>query len=176
MKKTAQPVIHIVLFVISLIISLVMFYVTQRQVAAVSKAQAIVDDLATNQSKVEILSNSLPDYKLMAENWARTLPVNEKDVATFASNIEQIAKSLNLSFSLNFDDFPGPVDVSGHYVAGLGAEITLEGSFSSVANFVTRLSDSPYFFKIDKITITKPETKNGVKTVLNGALMMNLKI
>ncbi len=176
MKQTKQPLVHIFILGIFLAVALFMFYLTQRRLMALSQTQARVNNLSNNQAKLSDLESNLPTFSVLGNSWLQTLPANEKDVAAFATQIESLAKTQNLTIILGFDDFPGPVDVLGHYIAGLGAQITLEGSFAGISNFLSNLSSLPYFFKIDKMTLTKPETKIGVKAVLNGALMMNFKI
>lgn len=173
MKKNTLPGTHIIIFTVILGLALFMFYLTQAQLMSVGRAQARVDDLTDNQRKLEELKTSLPTYSVLGSNWQKTLPANEKDVAAFAAGIEQLAKAQNLTIAISFDDFPGPVDVFGHYITGLGVEITLGGNFAGISGFLTDLSGLPYFFKVDKMTLTKPETKVGVKAVINGALMMN---
>lgn len=167
---------HIFIFGIFLAAALFMFYLTQRQLSSLALTQAKVNNLTDNQVKLVDLESSLPTYSVLGISWLSTLPANEKDVASFASQIEGLARASNLTIVLSFDDFPGPVDVLGHYITGLGSEITLQGSFAGVTNFLSGLSGLPYFFKIDKMTLTKPETKIGVKAVFFGALMMNQKI
>ncbi len=176
MKETKQPVLHIIIFGLLLVAALFLFYLTQHQLTALSQAQAKANSLSENQSRLATLESSLPVNSILASTWLRTLPTNEKDVAAFATQIEGLAKAQSLTIDIRFDDFPGPVDISGHYIAGLGAEVTLMGSFTGVTNFLSNLSGLPYFFKIDKMTLTKPEAKSGVKAVFDGYLMMNLKI
>lgn len=176
MKKNTLPIVQITILTIVLAAAILMFYLTQAKLLAVSRAQARVNDLTENQRKLEELKTSLPSFSGLAGSWRNILPANEKEVALFAGQIEQLAKTSNLTIALGLDDFPGPVDISGHYIAGLGVEVTLEGSFTGIINFLSGLNNLPYFFKIDKITLTKPETKVGVKAVINGALMMNLAI
>ncbi len=176
MKETRQPILHIIVFAIFILVASVMFYLTQRQLITLGRVRAKVKGLSESQGRLVELESSLPAYSALGGSWQKTLPTNAKDVAAFAGQIEGLAKTSNLTITINFDDFPGPVDILGHYVSGLGAEITLVGSFSGVTNFLSSLSGFPYFFKIDKMTITKPETKVGVKAVFNGVLMMNIKI
>lgn len=176
MKQSKQPYLQIGLFIFSLTVSMVLFYLAQRELVMTSRAGVVVDDLASSRIKLGQLRSILPSYVELSKEWSKSLPATEKDVATFAEEIELMAKSAGIVFSLSFDDFPGPVDVSGNYMAGLGAEITLEGSFAGITSFVNDLTDSVYFFKIDKLTMTKSEVKKGVRAILNGSLMMNLKI
>lgn len=175
-KSGRQPYFQIGLFVLSLIVCMVAFYFASRELLRTNRARVVVDDLAASRTKLTQLRTILPIYVESSKEWSKSLPATEKDVAAFAEEIEQMAKSAGIKFNLSFDDFPGPVDVTGNYMAGLGAEITLEGSFAGIAGFVNKLTESVYFFKIDKITMTKSEVKNGVRAILNGALMMNLKI
>lgn len=176
MIKTKQPIVHLFIFAIFLVAGLVMFIYTQKQLRLISTARAEVDQLAESQKRLTELATLLPTYSLSGRTWQMTLPENEKEVAGFAASIEAAAKGNGLTIGIGFDDFPGPVDVSGHYIAGVGAEITLTGSYSGVSAFLTRLASLPYYFKIDKMTLTKPENKVGVKAILNGSLMMNLPI
>ena len=175
MKQTNQPVINLILLFILTIAAGVLFFVTQQQQATVRLLSAEVGQLDINRQRLIDVSDSLPSLSLETRNWLKTLPGNEMDIAAFAGELERIARRELLTFDLNLDDFPGPVDVSGRYIDGLGSQITLIGSFSGVTAFIAELTDIPYFFKVDKIAITKTDSQPGVKTVINGAIMMNLE-
>jgi len=176
MKQTKQPIIHLVIFAIFLAMGMVMFYLTQEQLRLTGLALASADQLATSQTNLADLSVQLPVYTRQALIWQAALPANEKEVAGFAARIEQLARDNNLTIALTLDDFPGPVDVSGRYIAGVGTAINLEGGYADVTDFLFNLSRLPYFFKIDKLTLTKPDTGVGVKVIINGSLMMNLPV
>ncbi len=174
MKRTQPPIIYIAILIGLLVACGLLFYLAASQITLANKTEAAVKLLAQNQAKLVELSDSLPQLAGIARSWSGSLPANESEVAIFASRIEQIANSQKLVFSLNFDDFPGPVEVNGVNIIGLGASITLEGSFTAISNFLTALSDLPYFFKTDRLTLTKRDSGPGVKTIINGALMLNI--
>lgn len=176
MSKTKQPIIHLTFFVIFLAAAMLVFYLTQNQVRKASLARAELVQLTESRGRLNELTTLLPRYELLERNWLSTLPQNEKEVAAFAEGLEQLAKASGLILELSFDDFPGPVDVSGHYIAGVGAQITLVGSYAGVTSFLASLSDLPYYFKVDKMTLTKPDSRPGLKAQFNGSLMMNLSI
>lgn len=175
MKRNTTPTLHLLLLMVAAIVSGVAFFVAQRQISIDNRLQAEAELLRRNREKISGLANSLPQLNADMIRWGKTLPGNEAEVATFAAQIERAAGNQNLTFELNLDDFPGPVDVNGHYIDGLGAGITVDGSYQGVTGFVSNLSALPYYFKIDKITITKNDTKPGVKAVINGSLMMDLQ-
>lgn len=174
MKRNTLPVLHLILLLLLIGFAGFLFYVTARQLELTNRFQAEVDQIVANQSRLSDLAVSLPSLTGETGAWSKTLPVTEKDVAAFAVQIEQLAKTQGLVSSLDLEDFPGPIDVSGRYLTGLGVDITLEGSYQGVTNFVFALGNLPYFYKIDKLTLTKQETRLGVKAILNGALIMNL--
>lgn len=174
MKRTSLPTIHLILLLLVLAVSGILFYLTQRQMSSVNRLQAEVNLISQSRNKLADLSENLPVVLTEAGAWRQTLPENEEDVARFATEIEQMAKAQGLVFALDFDDFPGPIDVGGKYIDGLGADVTLEGSYQGVTNFLTRLSGLPYFFKVDKLALSTHESGTGVKAVINGALMMDL--
>lgn len=176
MDKTKQPIIHLTFFVIFLAAAMVVFYLTQNQIRKASLARAELAQLTESRGRLNELTTLLPRYELLERSWLSTLPQNEKEVAAFAGRLEQLARANGLLLELSFDDFPGPVDVSGHYIAGVGAQITLLGSYAGITNFLTGLADLPYHFKLDKMTLTKPDSRPGLKAEFNGSLMMNLVI
>ncbi len=176
MTKTKQPIIHLTVFAFFLIAAMAVFYFAQNQIRRASLAQTEVNQLTESRDRLTELARLLPEYSSREKNWLSTLPQNEKEVAAFAGSLEQLAKANGLILILAFDDFPGPVDVSGHYIAGVGVEITLTGSYAGAASFLANLAKLPYYFKVDKMTLTKPDSRPGAKTVINGSLMMNLAI
>ena len=176
MNKTKHPVIHLIVFVIFLAAAMVVFYYSQNEVRLASLAQAEVNQLSESRARLIELATLLPRYSSRAKSWLATLPQNEKEVAAFAGSLEQLAEANSLVLTLAFDDFPGPIDVSGHYIAGVGAEIALEGSYAGISIFLANLTDLPYYFKVDRMTLTKPDSRPGVKALINGSLMMNLAI
>lgn len=174
MNKNSTPTIHVLFLILAIIVTGSVFFIAQRQISLDNRLQAEAELLRRNREKLGELANILPSFNADMKRWADTLPGNEAEVATFAAQIERLAGNQNLTFELNLDDFPGPVDVNGHYVDGLGAGITVDGAYQGVTNFLTNMSALPYYFKIEKLTITKNETKPGVKAIINGALMMDL--
>lgn len=153
----------------------VMFYRLEKGFTETNRLQIEVDRQEVNIEKLLSLSNQLPTFSGETVTYLKTLPSTETDVANFASIVEQNARDSGLTISNHFDDFPKQVDVSGKNISGLGMEITVEGSFQSLTLFLTRLSSLPYYFKIDKVTILKHEINPGVKSVINGFLMMNIE-
>lgn len=176
MNKTKQPVIQLTVFAILLTATVVMFYFTQNQIRLASLVQAEVNQLSESRARLTELATLLPRYSLREKTWLSALPQNEKEVAAFAESLEQLAKANSLILTLGFDDFPGPVDVSGHYIAGVGAQISLEGSYAGISTFLANLANRPYYFKVDRMTLTKPDGRPGVKALIDGSLMMNLAI
>ncbi|HCQ31193.1 TPA: hypothetical protein DIU27_02285 [Candidatus Collierbacteria bacterium] len=171
--KTKQPTLHIILLLIVSVAAGVLFVRTTKTINETSLLQGDVNRQKENVDKLRVLSSTLPGLSSEISTYLITLPANEEDVAVFAATIESVAKDSELTIVNNFDDFPKPVDVSGKNILGLGMEITLEGSFQGLTIFFSKLSDMPYFFKIDKITMLKRDTNTGIKAVVKGVLMMN---
>ncbi len=175
MKQTTQPTINLVVLFILTIAAGVLFYFTQQQQAKVRLLTAEVSQLENNRQKLDSLRQEVPSLSLETRSWLDALPRDETAIARFAAELERIAREQRLTIVLDFDDFPGPIDVSGKYIDGLGSQISLEGTFQGVTNFLGQLSAIPYYYKIDKITLTKPDSQPGVKAVINGAIMMSLE-
>ncbi len=173
--NTKQPILHLVFLMIVLSAVSYMFYRTEEGFVEVNKLLLEVSKQEVNIDKLTELNSALPNFSTEMSTYLKTLPTNESDVADFALLLEQNAKEVGLTISNHFDDFPKQVDVSGRNIPGLGMEITLEGSFQDLTRFFTRLSNLPYFFRTDKITILSRDTKLGVKAVINGFLMMNIE-
>lgn len=173
--KSKLPYLHIIILFLLLVGIGVLFYLTEKKIVEVNQLQIEVGRQSSNTSRLADLKEILPTLSEETKVYLRTLPSDEADVANVASTMEQIARSLGLIISFHFDDFTKQVDVSGQNIYGLGSEIVLEGSFQGLTVFLSRLSGLPYFFKIDKLTIVKHESKPGMKAVLNGFLMMNLE-
>ncbi len=176
MIKTKQPIVQLGVLSLLLIIGAVVFYYTQNQIRREGLARTDVDQLTTSRQRLTELESLLPRYSLQEKSWLSTLPQDEEGVAEFARSLEQLARTNALVLAISFDDFPGPIDVSGHYIAGVGAEITLEGSYTGVSNFLAGLAELPYYFKVDKVTLTKPSKQPGIKAQIDGSLMMNIEI
>ena len=176
MKNKKLPIIQAFVFLTLLIVAGLLYYLLQGQLRDTNLVQAEINYLTDNREKLSLLSENLPGVIDETNIWVEALPANEEDVAGFAALIESSAKEKGLTISLDFDDFPKPVDIGGKMVPGLGLVITLEGSLDGVRRFMAELSRSNYFYKTDKITILKHETKDGVKAAFSGSLMMNLSI
>lgn len=172
--KPRSPFIHLFLLSLLLISAGVLFYQIDKNLSEVESLQIEVDQQMSNVSKLADLKTQLPLFSREVNIYRKTLPASEVEVADFAATVEKMARSLGLSIVYHFDDFTESVDVSGQNIYGLGSEIVLEGSFQSLTTFLESLSELPYFFKIDKLTVTKHETKPGVKVSINGFLMMNI--
>lgn len=153
----------------------VLFFAAEKKITEVDKLQMEVEQQAENIEKLAILSSTLPQLTGEMNKFLETLPATEGDVAEFATSVEGIARGLGLTIAYRFDDFPKKVDVAGQNIYGLGSEISLEGSFQGLINFLSGLSNFPNFFKIDKITLLKHETKPGLKITINGFLIMNVE-
>ncbi len=170
-----QPALHIVLLLLVLSLVGIMFYRTEKSFVEINKLQIEVGRQEENIAKLAELSTTLPTLSSELSTYMKTLPSSETDVADFALLVEQNAKSLGLVISNHFEDFPRPIDVLGKNITGLGMEITVDGTYQGLTSFFARISALPYFFKIDKITILKHETKTGIKAIINGSLMMNIE-
>lgn len=173
--KTKLPAIQLVILCLLILVLLGLFFTTENKILQVNKLQLEVTQQESNIKKLDELSATLPGMSSEIAGFLNTLPANEEDVADFATTLEQVAKGAGITIAFHFDDFPKPVEVIGQNITGLGSEIALEGSFQGVTTFLTKLSNLQYFFKIDKLTIIKLETKPGVKAIITGALMMNIE-
>ena len=151
------------------------FVKTVRDIESVNKLKVEVARQETNMIKLDELSQEMPRLSNEALRFNNTLPADENEVANFTGVVEQFAKELGLTISNHFDDFPKQVDIAGKNMLGLGMEITLEGSLQSLTGFFSRLSSMQYFFKVDKITLLKHETKSGIKAIVNGSLIMEVE-
>lgn len=169
-RKT--PILHIIIFLLLLVTAGGLYVMTQNVMIKSNLKEAEIKSLTDNKGKLDALTASLPTLTSEESDWKKYLPANEEDVAAFASSIEDLAKAQSLDITLDFDDFPGQVDIGGKYVNGLGLSITLEGSYQGLTRFMAGLDGLPYFYKTDKITALKPETKVGVKTTIKGSLIM----
>lgn len=171
--KTKLPIFHL-LFLILLMVGVgVLFYRTEKNIKEANLLQVEVDRQKTNINKLEELTTVFPTLTREMSVYLKTLPTSEAEVAAYAAMVETLAKESGLTIANHFDDFPKTLDISGKNILGLGMEVTLEGSFQGLTKFFTGLTTLPYYFKVDKILILNRETKNGVKAVVNGALMMN---
>ncbi len=171
--KTRLPLLQLAILSLLIFVLLGLFFTTENKIVQVNKLQLEASQQESNIQKLGVLSTTLPGLSSEIAGFLNTLPANEEDVANFAAALEQVARSAGLGITFHFDDFPKPIEVTGQNITGLGSDITLEGSFQGVTTFLTRLSNLQYFFKIDKLTIIKHETKPGVKAIVTGALMMN---
>lgn len=175
-NKTRQPIGHLLIFFLSLGLLIFIFYFTQAQTSRVSQIKAEINYLEESQSRLNELNSLLPKYSQEKDKFLSTLPNNEKEIALYASSLEKLAKANDLVISLSLDDFQSPVDVSGHYISGVGIEITLEGGTLNMSNFLQDVSQQKYYTKIDKMTLIRLDGKLGAKAVVNGYLMVNLAI
>lgn len=172
--KTKLPLLHLFWLFLLTIGVVVFFFQTKFNIETAAKLQVEVNNQTANDKKLSDLAALMPTLSKETISYLKTLPTNEVEVANFATQVELIAKEQGLLIAFNFEDFPRQIEVSGKNAFGLGTEISLEGSFQNLTVFLTRISSLPYFFKIDKMTILKNETKLGVKAIIDGSLIMNL--
>lgn len=152
-----------------------MFLQTRNKIVEANNLRREVVQQRENLEKLNLLSAVLPDLTTEMADYLKTLPLNEAEVADFAAFVEKTARDLSLVITFHFDDFPKPLNVSGQNIFGLGSDMVVEGSFSGLTTFLSNLSAARYFFKIDKLTVIKHESKIGVKASISGALMMNIQ-
>lgn len=172
--KLKLPIYHLTFLFILAIVAGWLFFQTEKNMSEVEKLQIEVNQQMVNVDKLAELKTQLPTFTREIGIYRKTLPSTEAEVADFAATVEQMARGLGLQITYHFDDFTELVEVSGQNIYGLGSEIVLEGSFQSLTDFMARLSGLPYFFKVDKLTISKQETKPGIKVSVDGFLMMNI--
>ena len=175
MNNIKTPIVHLTILLIFVASCGWLFYLTEQKIKSGNLLQAQLNIFISNSSKLDNLADTLPALKIEASQWLKSLPTNETDVAIFASKLEQFAKIQGLTILIHFDDFPKLMDVSGTKIYGLSADISLDGTYQGTTRFLELLTKSREFFKIDKMTMTKKETKPGIGTLLNGVLMMNLE-
>jgi len=173
--KSKQPLIHLLLLFIIVLVSGLYSVKTVRDIESVNKLKQEVSRLEINIVKLADLSNEVPPLSDETLRYANTLPANENEVANFTGVVERFAQESDLTILNHFDDFPKQVDVIGKNMFGLGMEITLEGSFQGVNGFFSKLSTMQYFFKADKITLLKNEVNSGIKVIVNGSLIMGVE-
>ena len=171
--KSRTPVIHIVLFLLLLGVAVVLFWITQSLLRDRNFRLAEIDNLVENRARLDSANVLLSQIQADEAVWRGYLPSTEEDVAAFASSIERLTRVQTMDVTLDFDDFPAQVDIGGKFVTGLGLSITLEGSYQGLTNFFGELNKLSYFFKTDKITILKHETRNGIKATIRGSLIMS---
>ncbi len=170
---TKPPTTRLSILFILVVLCGVGFYYVENKIKTTNNLLSEIDYISNSHTQLEDLKLSIPTLTEDINNWKNTLPSTEDEVAIFATRVEQIAKGQGIITAIDFDDFPGPITVLGHEVNGLGADITLDGSYRGLTNFMSEISTLPYFYKVDKLTITKHETKLGVKTTINGVLITN---
>lgn len=170
--KDQRPYIHLLILTLLLVLGGYLFFITQNQLKVTNRLQAEVDQLVSQQDKLLSLNVELPSLQPTIATWLASLPSTEDEVAVFAQEVERLAALHGQTVLIDFEDFPAPVDVGGRYIDGLGTDISLEGSFQGLTNFVTDLSRLQYFYKINRLTVTQHETRNGIKATLTGFLMM----
>lgn len=173
--KTKPPYLHLAILFLILTIVGFLFLKTEKKIEEINSLLNEVNLQSENVNKLSVLESTLPTLADETKIYLKTLPATESEVATFAATLETMAREENLSIVFHFDDFVKPVEISSQKMSGLGIGIDLNGGFDSLTKFVEKLSSLPYFFKIDKMTITKNENKSGMKAVLNGYLMMNVE-
>lgn len=174
MKKNSSPIIHIVMLLAVVGGVIYLYYLLQQSLVLTKKLQSEVDLATADQTRLKLLSSQMPILANENTAWLKTLPKTEDDVAQFAAFVEQLAKVQGLKIVIHFEDFPKMSMISGTNMSSLGTDIILDGSFQGLTSFISQISGSNYFFKIDKLSIIKLETKPGVKATLNGSLIMNL--
>lgn len=172
--KLNLPLLHLSFLLIFLMSGGWLFFQTEKNMLEVEKLQSEVNQQEINISKLAELKTQLPNFNREIGIYKKTLPATEAEVADFAATVEQVARGLGLQITYHFDDFTESVEVAGQNIYGLGSEIVLEGSFQAFSDFMARLSSLPYFFKVDKLTVSKQESKAGIKVSIDGFLMMNI--
>ena len=171
--KTKSPIWHLFFLVIVLLAIGWLFFATDKIIREVNVLKVEIGRQENNNLKLGELSVLLPTLSAETLVYQKTLPANEEEVATFVALVESLAKDAGMTVLFHFDDFPGKIDVSGKKFYGLRSEITLEGSFQGLTTFLSRLSELPYFFKVDKMMLLTLENKPGLKAIITGYLMMN---
>lgn len=176
MKQNRFVSIYLIILILVSAAAGYLYFILQQKLTTLNSVRSELQMIQTNETRLEQLTSFIPVLSVESAAWAKTLPSSENDVAQFAALMEQFAKQQNLAVTIHFDDFPTTTSISGKQMTTLGTDITLEGSFQGISSFVTQLSDANYFYKIDKLTFTKQETKPGVKATLNGLLVMNINV
>lgn len=173
--KTKPPFIHLFILFVFIVGNLILFYLTDKKLLLRNKLTLEISQQTDNINRLNELETSLPTLAKEMQILSKTLPTTEVDIANFASAVERIARESGLISVFHFDDFAQSVAISKQNVPGLGIAIDLNGNFQGVIGFLSKLSRLLYFYKIDKITITKNENKPGIKAVLNGFLITNIE-
>lgn len=173
--ETKPPYLHLLILFLILCLVGFLFLRTEKKIEEINLLLNEVNLQSENVNKLAVLASTLPTLSDETKVYLKTLPATESEVATFAAVLESMAREDNLSIVFHFDDFVKPVEVSSQKMNGLGIGVDLNGGFEPLTEFVKKLSSLPYFFKIDKMTITKNENRSGMKAVLNGYLMMNIE-
>jgi Tfp pilus assembly protein PilO len=151
----------------------VLFVSTENKIKSVNKLLIEAEQHSTNLVKLDELRSTLPSMKGEITTYQKTLPSTESEVAVFAATLEKIAKESGMTIVFHMDDFTKIVEVSSQKINGLGIQLDLVGNFAGLVSFQTKLSELPFFFKIDKISVTKNENRPGLKAVFVGYLMMS---
>lgn len=165
-----SPILYLVLLALA-IITLLWFLNTQKQ-KSINSLEQQIQVLRADEDRYNEDTLQYQNFQTLLNTWEKTLPKSEEEVAVFATAIESLAKSHSLVLNLDFEDFPGQVDIGGRYATGIGLDISLDGSYQNITTFLHRLDELTYFFKIDKLIITQQELKTGVKASLSGVLVM----
>lgn len=173
MKNDRFPLTHILILIGVMLGSVCLFYLLFKGLVVTNKLKAEVALVSANQARLDKLILTMPTLSSEFESLKKTLPSSEEEVAQFAAYLELVAKEQDLVITINFNDFPKSSVISGKKMETLVTDVTLEGSYGGVTNFVKQISNSNYFYKIDKLSIARQEPRLGVKAVLNGLLIMN---
>ncbi len=150
----------------------ILWYLNTKELKTVTDLQQQINALQADEAKYNDDLTQYSSFQTLLTTWEQSLPKNETQVAVFASSVENLAKSQTLALTLDFEDFPGQVDIGGRYATGIGLEMNLQGSYQNLTAFIHKLNALPYFFKIDKLILTQEELKPGVKATLTGTLIM----
>src|SRR5687767_1311669 len=168
-KKNFNYLPLVILFLLTIILGVV-FYFTHQKYSSLVRLERETNQLNQDLIRLEDANTSYSSYSSLTQDWSRTLPANETEVAAFAAQVEQQARSHSLVVELNFEDFIKQIDIQSPF-NGLGLDISLTGSYQNLLNFLSSLESLPYFYRINKITITQNELTTGVKATLSGALI-----
>ncbi len=150
-----------------------LYYQLHQQLIKNINLQGDVNQISINQAKLTDLTTTVPTLNSKVQDWKKTIPSSEREVAQFAALLEQFANDQKLNIDIHFEDFPATTKISEVDMSTLALTVILEGSFQGVTQFIHSISNSSYFFKIDKLSLTNLLIRPGVKATVNGLLIVN---
>lgn len=172
MNKINPPYFPMMILIGLMIATGYIFYLYYDLRITANKLQVETGSISTNRTNLRNLSLLLPRLSPEMKEWSKSLPASEEEVALFASFLDRVAKEQNVVMDIHFGDFPTVSDISGKKMQTLPLDITIEGSYQGIIQFIGQISTSKYFYKIDKLSLTKPDLKPSVKTIIVGWLIM----